>query len=82
LTAERGGRVERASPVRDFHAGQVILGAAKRSKPAIAVIGSRGLDGVLALGSVSRRVVHGAPCSVLLVPQGRRDLRSSRGSSR
>ncbi len=63
-------------------AGQVILAAAKRSKPAITVIGSRGLGGVLALGSVSRRVVHGAPCAVLLVPQGRRDLRSSRGSSR
>jgi nucleotide-binding universal stress UspA family protein len=31
------------------------------------VVGSRGLHGVRALGSVSERVAHGAPCSVLVV---------------
>jgi hypothetical protein len=33
----------------------------------IVVVGSRGLHGVEALGSVSERVAHGAPCSVLVV---------------
>jgi nucleotide-binding universal stress UspA family protein len=32
----------------------------------IAVVGSRGVTGVKALGSVSERVVHNAPCSVLV----------------
>jgi nucleotide-binding universal stress UspA family protein len=33
------------------------------------VVGSRGLHGVAALGSVSERVAHRAPCSVLVVRQ-------------
>jgi nucleotide-binding universal stress UspA family protein len=49
-------------------AWEVILGGAKRTRAAIVVIGSRRLGGLRALGSVSRRVVHGAPCSVLLLP--------------
>ena len=47
---------------------EVILDAAKGKKAAILVIGSRRLGGPRALGSVSRRVAHDAPCSVLLVP--------------
>ena len=47
---------------------EVILGAAKSTKAAMVLIGSRRLSGVRAFGSVSRRVVHGAPCSVLVVP--------------
>lgn len=31
------------------------------------VLGSRGLHGIRALGSVSERVAHRAPCSVLVV---------------
>ena len=50
------------------NASEVILDAAKRTKAAMIVIGSRRLAGVRAFGSVSRRVVHNAPCSVLVVP--------------
>jgi nucleotide-binding universal stress UspA family protein len=32
------------------------------------MMGSRRLGGLRAIGSVSRRVAHDAPCSVLLVP--------------
>jgi len=46
----------------------VIVEAAKGAKASLVVMGSRRLDGLRALGSVSRRVVHEAPCSVLLVP--------------
>ena len=49
-------------------ASDVILNAARSEKAAMLVIGSRRLGGLRALGSVSRRVVHDAPCSVLLVP--------------
>jgi nucleotide-binding universal stress UspA family protein len=52
-------------------AWDVILAAAESSKAALVVIGSRRLGGLRALGSVSRRVVHGAPCSVLLMPPER-----------
>jgi nucleotide-binding universal stress UspA family protein len=34
------------------------------------VVGSRGLDGFRALGSVSERVAHEASCSVLVVRAG------------
>lgn len=46
----------------------VILNAAKSTDAALVVIGSRRLSGVRAFGSVSRRVAHDAPCSVLIVP--------------
>jgi nucleotide-binding universal stress UspA family protein len=49
-------------------AWEVILNAAKSTKATMVVIGSRRLGGLRALGSVSRRVVHDAPCSVLLLP--------------
>ncbi len=47
---------------------EVILNAAEASNAALLVIGSRRLAGLHAFGSVSRRVVHDAPCSVLVVP--------------
>jgi nucleotide-binding universal stress UspA family protein len=47
---------------------EVILDVAEDTRAALIVIGSRRLSGVRAFGSVSRRVVHGAPCSVLVVP--------------
>jgi nucleotide-binding universal stress UspA family protein/predicted transcriptional regulator len=42
-----------------------LLGAARDAD--VLVVGSRGLRGLRALGSVSERVVHAAPCSVLVV---------------
>jgi len=49
-------------------APEVILDAAKHTKAALVVMGSRRLSGLRAFGSVSRRVVHDAACSVLVVP--------------
>lgn len=51
-------------------AWEVIIDAAKRTKAVLIVIGSRRLSGLHAFGSVSRRVVHDAPCSVLVIPPG------------
>jgi nucleotide-binding universal stress UspA family protein len=47
-----------------------ITGTAPERPTALIVLGKRGLRGVRALGSVSERVVHRAPCSVLVVPPG------------
>ena len=47
---------------------EMILDAAQRISPVLLVLGSRRLGGLRALGSVSRKVVHDAPCSVLLLP--------------
>ncbi len=49
-------------------AWKVIVEAAKGTKASLVVMGSRRLDGLRSIGSVSRRVVHDGPCSVLLVP--------------
>jgi nucleotide-binding universal stress UspA family protein len=51
--------VEDASPV-----DALVAGAGRAD---LLVVGNRGLHGVRALGSVSERVAHQAPCSVLLV---------------
>ncbi len=52
-------------------AHQAILEAAQRDGCSLLVLGSRGLHGVAALGSVSERVAHRATCSVLVVhPSG------------
>jgi nucleotide-binding universal stress UspA family protein len=45
----------------------VIVETAAREDASLVVIGSRRLEGVRALGSVSERVVHDAPCSVLVM---------------
>lgn len=45
-----------------------IAEAARAHQSSLIVIGRRGLKGLKALGSVSERVVHRAPCSVLVVP--------------
>lgn len=52
--------VEEGEPV------EVILGLAARAPTSLLVIGSRGVGGVWALASVSERVAHRAPCSVLV----------------
>lgn len=45
-----------------------ICEAARASQSSLLVMGRRGVRGLKALGSVSERVAHRAPCSVLLVP--------------
>ncbi len=49
-------------------AAELIIAAAKHDASSLVVMGSRRLGGLRAIGSVSRRVVHKAHCSVLLVP--------------
>jgi nucleotide-binding universal stress UspA family protein len=48
-------------------AHELILRSVEKVAPSLVVVGSRRRAGVRALGSVSRRVVHEAACSVLLV---------------
>jgi nucleotide-binding universal stress UspA family protein len=50
------------------HVAERIGEAARAGQSSLVVIGRRGVSGLKALGSVSERVVHRAPCSVLLVP--------------
>jgi len=45
-----------------------IATVARAAQSSLIVIGKRGLRGLGSLGSVSERVVHRAPCSVLVVP--------------
>jgi len=49
-------------------AADVIKSAAAAATASLIMMGSRRLDGLRAMGSVSRRVVHQARCSVLLFP--------------
>ena len=49
-------------------AWDVITEQAKEADVSLVVMGTRRLAGVRAIGSVSRRVVHEAACSVLLIP--------------
>jgi nucleotide-binding universal stress UspA family protein len=49
------------------HAHDVIVETASRERASLLVLSSRRLGGLRALGSVSERVVHDAPCSVLVV---------------
>jgi len=71
---EQGRRLELTSPpgtselrVERGHAHDVITAAAESVGASLVVMGSRRLDGLRAIGSVSRRVVHEAHCSVLIV---------------
>jgi nucleotide-binding universal stress UspA family protein len=48
------------------HADERILEAATSERVGLVAVGSRGLSGARALGSVSERVAHRAPCSVLV----------------
>lgn len=47
-----------------------IVEEARAAPASLVVVGSRGVRGVRALGSVSERVVHEAPCSVLVARPG------------
>jgi nucleotide-binding universal stress UspA family protein len=54
--------------IKPGRAAGVIVSAAAEADASLVVMGSRRLDGLRAMGSVSRRVAHQSPCSVLLVP--------------
>jgi nucleotide-binding universal stress UspA family protein len=47
--------------------GQAIAAVAARGNAGLVVLGSTGRRGLSAIGSVSERVAHGAPCSVLVL---------------
>jgi Universal stress protein family len=66
---------------RHGHPVEVLLAAADSAD--LVVLGSRGLHGLPALGSVSERVAHRATCSVLVVrePSDRETWLSARSSS-
>jgi nucleotide-binding universal stress UspA family protein len=49
----------------DAHPAQALVEASREAD--LLVVGSRGLRGLKALGSVSERVAHEASCSVLVV---------------
>lgn len=64
--AEQAGADVDVEALRDSpHRG--IENFAASAKASIVVIGSRGMSGLKALGSVSERVAHRSPCSVLVV---------------
>jgi nucleotide-binding universal stress UspA family protein len=70
----RGGKRVRLAEIANRHSGVDAVTAAPvpalmeaSSTADLVVVGSRGLHGVRALGSVSERVAHDAACSVLVV---------------
>ncbi len=69
-----GSGLEPAVAIEDGAPVEVIVETAARTGASLLITGSRGLGGVKALGSVSERVAHAAPCSVLIArpPQGGR----------
>jgi nucleotide-binding universal stress UspA family protein len=54
--------------IKPGRAGPAIVSAAAAADASVVVMGSRRLNGLRAMGSVSRRVAHQARCSVLVVP--------------
>jgi nucleotide-binding universal stress UspA family protein len=67
VTLIEAAGVEPVIEVRDGKAHRRIVEVATEARASLVVLGSRGLTGVRALGSVSERVAHKAPCSVLIV---------------
>lgn len=55
--------------VETGHAHEVIVQIAASAQASLIVVGARRLAGPRALGAVSKRVVHHAPCSVLVMPE-------------
>ena len=49
------------------HAHELIVATAKLERSSLLIVGSRSGGGLRAVGSVSERVVHDAPCSVLVM---------------
>ena len=68
-TALRTAGLDATSEQREGDAGEELIAVAAERKADCIVIGSRGQTGLkrLALGSVARSVLFGAPCSVLIV---------------
>lgn len=68
----RAAGVEASSEVREGDAADEICAAAGDTRPELIVIGSHGWGGFkrALLGSVSSRVLHEAPCGVLVVRGG------------
>jgi nucleotide-binding universal stress UspA family protein len=62
LDAACAPHMQTASPPK------VIIELARATQASMVVMGARGLHGIRAIGSVSRRVAHEGPCSVMLVP--------------
>jgi nucleotide-binding universal stress UspA family protein len=72
--AARGGKGFDEAAVEEIATGVLVEDGspvdtlvASAASADLLVVGSRGLSGVRALGSVSERVAHSAPCSVLVV---------------
>lgn len=65
-----GREVVLLTPEGDAH--EQILALAREHAASLIVLGSRGRSGLRALGSVSERVAHRAPCSVLVARGGAR----------
>jgi nucleotide-binding universal stress UspA family protein len=59
------------------HVAERIVEVARGEGSSLIAMGRRGLRGIKALGSVSERVVHRAPCSVLVVPPGEDEVERS-----
>jgi nucleotide-binding universal stress UspA family protein len=73
VLSQAAGLAEALGPepvVRMEHAPahHLVCEVARRERVSLIVMGSRRLEGVRALGSVSERVAHDAPCSVLTLP--------------
>lgn len=62
-----GLNVEAIVVTDDTPAHEAIVQAAEREHASLVITGSRGLSGIAALKSVSERVAHAAPCSVLVL---------------
>jgi nucleotide-binding universal stress UspA family protein len=58
------------SLIEPGRATEVLTAAARSARAVILVMGNRRLRGLRALGSVSRRVLRHAPCSLLVLPPG------------
>jgi nucleotide-binding universal stress UspA family protein len=64
-----GEGIEVETHARDGDPAQVILEVAQEQKADLIVVGNRGLTGIerFLLGSVSSKLSHHAPCSVMIV---------------
>jgi nucleotide-binding universal stress UspA family protein len=71
--AAEGDDVEIETVSRQGDPAQVLADVATEENAQLIIVGDRGLSGVqrFLLGSVSHKVSHHAPCSVLIVRDGR-----------
>jgi nucleotide-binding universal stress UspA family protein len=67
---EATGSAPKVIEARGWPAHEIVE-TATRERSSLVVIGHRGVWGLHALASVSERVAHRAPCSVLLAPDGK-----------